>query len=175
MSNYVIVDGELYHHGVKGMRWGVRRKLRGHGGPGKYATKKRRLAGDKRDLESLNEGQRLSVGLTKKRQAAFDTRDKATLEKRISKNERKLNEKALKKRYGELEDQMTYGKKADKKANAKIEREMANIEKQIGAERTSSSKIKTCAKVGATAAAAVIVAMGANTAINLARASRMMS
>lgn len=157
MSNYVIVDGELYHHGVKGMKWGVRRKLRGHGGPGKYATKKRRLAGDKRDLESLNEGQRLSVGLTKKRQAAFDTRDKATLEKRISKNERKLNEKA------------------DKKANVKIERETANIEKQIGAERTSSSKIKTCAKVGATAAAAVIVAMGANTAINLARASRMMS
>lgn len=25
MSQYVIVNGELYHHGVKGMRWGVRR------------------------------------------------------------------------------------------------------------------------------------------------------
>lgn len=25
MSNYVIVGGELYHHGVKGMHWGIRR------------------------------------------------------------------------------------------------------------------------------------------------------
>ena len=25
MSDYIIVNGELYHHGVKGMRWGVRR------------------------------------------------------------------------------------------------------------------------------------------------------
>lgn len=26
MSEYVIVNGELYHHGVKGMKWGVRKK-----------------------------------------------------------------------------------------------------------------------------------------------------
>ena len=25
MADYVIITGELYHHGVKGMRWGVRR------------------------------------------------------------------------------------------------------------------------------------------------------
>lgn len=28
MSEYVIKDGELYHYGVKGMRWGVRRATR---------------------------------------------------------------------------------------------------------------------------------------------------
>ena len=83
-------NNELYHFGVKGMRWG-RRKVRGHAGPGKYATRKRQPAGDKRDLDYLNKGGHLSVGLTKKRQAAYDKRDKAVLEKRIAKNEQKNN------------------------------------------------------------------------------------
>ena len=83
-------NNELYHFGVKGMRWG-HRKVRGHAGPGKYVTRKRQLAGDKRDLDYLNKGEHLSVGLTKKRQAAYDKRDKAVLEKRIAKNEQKNN------------------------------------------------------------------------------------
>lgn len=28
MSDYVVINGELYHHGVKGQKWGVRRNTR---------------------------------------------------------------------------------------------------------------------------------------------------
>lgn len=113
-------NDELKHFGVKGMKWG-HRKIRNHAGPGKYATRKRQQAGDKRDLEALNKGQHLSVGLTKKRQAKFDARDKAAIEKRMAKNEAealrgakaeykqaKKTVKEQQRQYGTLEDARTY-------------------------------------------------------------------
>lgn len=91
-----MTQNELMHYGVPGMKWGKRktqtsnnytaRVARGHAGPGKYLTPKRQLAGDKKDLEILNKGGHLSVGLTKKRQEAYDKRDRAAIEKHIQKN-----------------------------------------------------------------------------------------
>ena len=82
------------HYGVKGMKWGVRRAVRGHGGPGIYVSgNKKKLAGYKKDLKVLNDGGHLSVGGTKKRQAAYDKRDRANLEKKIAKTESKIAEK----------------------------------------------------------------------------------
>lgn len=88
MSVYMIKDGELYHHGVKGMKWGVRRYgarlARGHAGPGIYfGSKKRRLKKYKEDLAYMDKGGHLSIGATKSRQAAFDKRDRDLLNKKI--------------------------------------------------------------------------------------------
>lgn len=110
MEYILTSNGELYHAGVKGMKWGVRRyqnkdgsltpagkkrygvadamgrKARGHGGPGVYlGGNERRLAGAKRDLDHLNKGGHLSVGLTKKRQAQLDARDRSRLERDVEK------------------------------------------------------------------------------------------
>ena len=122
---------ELYHHGIKGQKWGVRRfqnadgslksagkkrynerpdtvkkakipyltrMRRKHAGPGIYVgTKAHQLSGAKRDLSKLDRGEHLSVGLTKKRQAALDKRDRKLLEKKISKLEGDKNEASEKK------------------------------------------------------------------------------
>lgn len=99
---------ELRHYGVLGMKWGVRRDkrksnvstraVRGHAGPGVYlGSKERKLAGAKRDLKILDQGGHLSFGMTKKKQEAYDKRDRALLEKKISelsKNEIEKGKKA---------------------------------------------------------------------------------
>ena len=85
----------LAHYGILGMKWGVRRTPAQLGRT--MITRKRQLAADKSDLKKLNSGKHLSVGFTKKRQAAYDKRDKDILEKRIKYNEQKLANKAAKK------------------------------------------------------------------------------
>ena len=77
----------LKHYGVLGMKWGVRRTPAQLGRT--MSTRKRQLAADKSDLKKLNSGKHTSVGVTKKRQAAYDKRDKDILEKRIKSNEQK--------------------------------------------------------------------------------------
>lgn len=168
---------ELYHYGVKGMKWGVRnsvkpgygkRMVRGHGGPGVYIGKKRQLAGDKRDLEYLNKGGHLSVGVTKKRQATLDARDKRLIENRIAKNEA-----ALAKRGATSKDRVERGQaKLDKR------RELANKSTYgqhvvkgllgvLGTNTVSGLAQKAAYTMGYDRAATVIASIGsiANTAI----------
>ena len=186
MSNYIYTNeglvnaDELMHYGVPGMRWGrkksnpyAKRAVRGHAGAGRYITTKRQSAGDKRDLDILNKGQHLSVGLTKKRQAAYDAKDRARLEKRIAKNEKKL----LQKEYGKLEDQLTYGKKADAKKNAAISKKMNDIEKKLNsmekaqrAEKIKKGKTKVAGLFAGTIAGIGAQRLGFGTGVSAATA-----
>lgn len=145
----VTINGELYHYGIPGMRWG-RRKARGHAGPGRYVTTKRRLAGDKRDLNALNKGNHLSVGLTKKRQEKFDKRDKAALEKRIAKNEAAVDRRS--------DDSKTAAKIKTKKVSEMSNQELRTLNERTRLEqeysRLNPSLVKKGAKMVATTALA---------------------
>lgn len=65
MANYIIIDGELYHHGVKGMKWGVRKKdNRAYASRSKRRTKHTARKGSAKDaVIRLAKDPRVQIGV----------------------------------------------------------------------------------------------------------------
>lgn len=53
MADYMIIDGELYHHGVKGMKWGVRKKTDSYT-TARQAHKSAKAAGKQAAKDAIN-------------------------------------------------------------------------------------------------------------------------
>ena len=140
--DYVYYNGELYHYGVKGMKWGVRRS------PEVQEVNKRYKEELKPYQKELNRKNR-SVTIKK---MAYDhvigdnvlTRIGAYADKKVNRREYKQQKKELQKKY-EPEFQ-----KAQKKAEARLAKEKAqkNTPEAIAKRKETGKK----AAIGAVAA-----------------------
>lgn len=114
MSDYIIVNGELYHHGIKGMKWGRRR----------FQTKDGSLtpAGKKRYVTARQAG--INARKAEKASIAADKARGGVTYRQASKN-------AQAARKASIEADRAYNKelRAEKKAKKAAEKTDAKIEK----------------------------------------------
>ncbi len=170
----------LTHYGILGMKWGVRRFQNKDGtlteeGKRRYRkdymrdaqrtstqigrtmiTRKRQLAADKSDLEKLNSGKHLSVGFTKKRQEAYDKRDKAVLERRIKYNEQYLNKERYHEDYKRAHTSKSIKSMSDAELRNRLNRlQMERQYSQLSKSSVSKGRefVQNIVKAGTTVAA----------------------
>lgn len=100
MSDYVLINGELYHHGVKGMKWGKRKARYDSEAKANYKSAKKAYNKAYNDAYNFSARHPISQWAGKKNKAESDRRwddafskagdlDKAKAEYKQAKSERK--------------------------------------------------------------------------------------
>lgn len=124
---------ELQHHGIRGQKWGKRR-FQYNDGSLTPAGEKRYYDGDGGRSAAKPKNERKA-----ERKAEIGAAKNAY--KQAKENE-KAKQKELLKKYGELEDQMTYGKNADAKKNAAIQKKMDKIDRELSSNKRATKNAK---------------------------------
>lgn len=125
------MTNELTHHGIRGQKWGKRRF--------QYNDGSLTPAGEKRYYDGDGGSSGGKSAAKAKRKAEIDTAKNAY--KQAKKTE-KTKEKELLKKYGELEDQMTYGKNADSKKNAAIQKQLDKLDREMSENKRATKNAK---------------------------------
>lgn len=132
MANYYIANGELYHHGVKGMRWGVRR----------YQNPNGTLTAAGRKRYQVHRGDSEFTKFVKRHRKKADTAKLQRMEKRKADKEAKKQAKAAAKEAEEkAKKPITELSDADLRARVermRMEREALTLKSDI--ERMSPQK-----------------------------------
>lgn len=191
MSDYILANGELYHHGVKGMKWGVRRYQNKDGSLTPAGKKKQAMRDAKQDVyekaldkrnasarydRAISDIQKVTLSKTK-RQAYSNEFDKAADGYKTASK----NLKDSKKSYRQAKKDFKEQKQIDrfKKHGLDYNRDTAanvrnygykaakRIEDRVGSKQTSRLKAKTI-EAGKASAKAAVVTIGTMTAIKLA-------
>lgn len=127
MSEYMIVGGQLYHHGIKGQKWGVRR-YQNKDGTRTPAGKKRYADAD--GLTTWDKEKQLKKTYKAEKKAAGSWKEKREAKKRYNSNVEELYDKNYKMKgdnlkgvvgtYNFYDDRHTLGKKGVARLNDRM-------------------------------------------------------